>query len=168
MKFVATAKRMQTFLNKFIEYISIMHKKYEENNARASSLNKFLYEYELHSVLTYSPKINTYLGSKENLPEKSQLPEEQLLFQNTKNADLREDFDNLPKNLTNPFINVKMWLKYEVLEIEAILESIEKRHELEKRRSARHQKRIDDLKELKNLQHDKLTIGSIFMSKDQI
>jgi len=40
-----------------------MHKKYEENNARASSLNKFLYEYELHSVLTYSPKINTYLGS---------------------------------------------------------------------------------------------------------
>ena len=61
-----------------------------------------------------------------------------------------------------------MWLKYEVLEIEAILESIEKRHELEKRRSARHSKRIDDLKELKNLQNDKMTFGSIFMSKDQI
>ena len=44
-----------------------------------------------------------------------------------------------------------MWLKYEILEIDAILESIEKRHELEKRRSARHQKRIDDLKELSNL-----------------
>ena len=68
--------------------------------------------------------------------------------------------------MTNPFINVKMWLKYEVLEIEAILESIEKRHELEKRRSARHSKRIDDLKELKNLQNDKMTFGSIFMSKD--
>ena len=59
-----------------------------------------------------------------------------------------------------------MWLKYEVLEIEAILESIEKRHELEKRRSARHLKRIDDLKELNNLQNDKFMIGSIFMSKD--
>ena len=71
MKFVATAKRMQQFLVKFIDYINIMHKKYEENNARANSLNKFLYEYELHSVLTYSPKINTYLGKQENLPEKN-------------------------------------------------------------------------------------------------
>ena len=71
MKFSATAKRMQTFLNKFIDYISIMHKKYEENNARANSLNKFLYEYELHSVLTYSPKMNVYLGSQENLPDKN-------------------------------------------------------------------------------------------------
>ncbi len=76
MRFMSTCKRMQSFLTKFIDYITIMQKKYEENNARASSLNKFLYEYELHSVLTYSPKINTYLGSKENLPEKNQLPEE--------------------------------------------------------------------------------------------
>ena len=44
-----------------------------------------------------------------------------------------------------------MWLKYEILELDAILETIEKRHELEKRRSARHAKRIDDLKELNNL-----------------
>ena len=57
----------------------------------------------------------------------------------------------MPKTLTNPFINVKMWLKYEILELDAILETIEKRHELEKRRSARHSKRIDDLKELNNL-----------------
>lgn len=72
----------------------------------------------------------------------------------------------MPKTLTNPFINVKMWLKYEILELDAILETIEKRHELEKRRSARHSKRIDELKELNNLQNDKFTIGSIFMSKD--
>ena len=79
---------------------------------------------------------------------------------------MKEDFDNLPNTLTNPFINVKMWLKYEILEIDAILETIEKRHELEKRRSARHCRRIDDLKELNNLQNDKFMIGSIFMSKD--
>jgi len=59
-----------------------------------------------------------------------------------------------------------MWLKYEILEIEAILETIEKRAELEKRRNQRHTKRIDDLKELSNLQNDKFMIGSIFMSKD--
>lgn len=74
----------------------------------------------------------------------------------------------MPHSLTNPFIHVKMWLKYEILEIDAILEAIEKRGELEKRRSARHTKRLDDLKELNNLQNDKFTVGSIFMSKDQI
>jgi len=37
--------------------------------------------------------------------------------------------------MTNPFIHVKMWLKYEILEIDAILEAIEKRAELEKRRN---------------------------------
>ena len=69
--------------------------------------------------------------------------------------------------MTNPFIHVKMWLKYEILEIDAILEAIDKRAELEKRRNARHTKRVDDLKELNNLQNDKFTFGSILMSKDQ-
>ena len=167
-KFAAIAKRMQSFLTKFIEYIQIMHKKYEENLSRSTSLNKFLYEYELHSVLTYSPKVNTYLGSKDNLPDKQQLPEEQLLFENTKNQSLKEDFDNLQNSITNPFTNVKVWLKYEVLEIDAILEAIERRGELEKRRNSRQIKRMDDLKELNNLENDKLTLGSMFMSRDQI
>jgi len=70
--------------------------------------------------------------------------------------------------MTNPFIHVKMWLKYEILEIDAILEAIEKRAELEKRRNSRHQKRLDDLKELNNLQNDKFMFGSMFMSKDQV
>ena len=48
-----------------------MQKKYEENNAKATSLNKFLYEYELQSVLTYSPKVNKYLGSQGNQPDKN-------------------------------------------------------------------------------------------------
>ena len=143
-----------------------MHKKYEEDLSRATSLNKFLYEYELHSVLTYSPKMNTYLGSPDNLPDKSQLPEEQLLFENTKNKSLKEDFENLQNQITNPFTNVKVWLKYEVLEIDAILEAIEKRAELEKRRNARQAKRLDDLKELNNLENDKFTLGSVFMSRD--
>ena len=89
------ASRMKQFLIRFIDYIVIMQKKYEENNQKSSSLNKFLYEYELHSVLTYSPKVNTYLGNPENLPDKKELPEEQLLFENTKNVTLKKDFDNL-------------------------------------------------------------------------
>jgi len=79
---------------------------------------------------------------------------------------LKTDFENLQNTITNPFTNVKVWLKYEVLEIDAILEAIEKRSELEKRRNARQTKRMDDLKELNNLENDKFTLGSVFMSKD--
>ena len=129
-KFSVQAKRMQQFLIRFIEYIQVMQKKYEENNQKSASLNKFLYEYELHSVLTYSPKVNTYLGNPENLPNKKELPEEQLLFENSKNMSLRKDFDSLCDNLTNPFTDIKMWLKYELLEIVGIHEAIEKRNEL--------------------------------------
>lgn len=124
MKFVMTTKQMTVFLLKFIEYVNTMAKKFEENNVRLASLNKFLYEYEIHSVQTYSPKINQYLGSKANMPSQLQLPEEQLLFENTKNSNLKEDFDNLPLKIINPFIQLKQWLKYELLEIEALQECI--------------------------------------------
>jgi len=76
MKFVVITKQMQTFLTKFIEYVNTMSKKFEENNAKLASLNKFLYEYEIHSVQTYSPQINIYLGNVRNMPNKMQLPEE--------------------------------------------------------------------------------------------
>jgi hypothetical protein len=81
---------------------------------------------------------------------------------------LRKDFDSLCDNLTNPFTDIKMWLKYELLEIVAIHEAIEKRQELQKRRNNRHQKRIDDLKELSKLENEKFTLGSVFMNKQQI
>ena len=103
MKFVLVVKRMQQFLTKFMEYLNKMSQKFEDNNARSASLNKFLYEYELHSVLTYSPHINTYLGNPQNLPDKQQLPEEQLLFENTNNASLKSDFEELNRRLINPF-----------------------------------------------------------------
>jgi len=58
------------------------------------------------------------------MPSQLQLPEEQLLFENTKNSNLKEDFDNLPLKIINPFIQLKQWLKYELLEIEALQECI--------------------------------------------
>lgn len=53
------------------------------------------------------------------MPKRLQLPEEQLLFENSRNANLKEDFDNLQKKTINPFVQLKQWLKYEMLDIEA-------------------------------------------------
>jgi hypothetical protein len=63
--------------------------------------------------------INQYLGSKANMPTKLQLPEEQLLFENSKNANLKEDFDKMQFKIINPFIQLKQWLKYEIMDIES-------------------------------------------------
>lgn len=67
--FTQKAKQMQQFLTKFIDQMHGMQKKFDENLTRAASLNKFLYEYEVHSVAAYSPKVNTYLGRTDNLPD---------------------------------------------------------------------------------------------------
>lgn len=168
MRFVLVTKQMQSFLQKFIEYVNTMAKKFEENNTKLASLNKFLYEYEELSVQTYSPKINQYLGSASNLPSKKQLPEEQLLFENSKNANLKEDLDNLPLKIINPFIQLRQWLKYELLDIEALQEAIERSSDLVKRKQSRISKNKDDEKELFKLKHQKTTVTSIFMTLDQI
>lgn len=67
---------MHTFLNKFLEEVAQKEKKFEEDVIRSASLNKFLYEYEVNSVLSYSPKLNAYLGSTVNMPSREELPEE--------------------------------------------------------------------------------------------
>lgn len=47
------------------------------------------------------------MGNIANMPSKTQLPEEQLLFENSKNASLKEEFDCLPMKIINPFIQLK-------------------------------------------------------------
>lgn len=63
-EFSAVCKRMQSFLNKFIEIITENEKRYDLNRQRIESLNKFLYEYERQSVESYSPSVNLYLGKQ--------------------------------------------------------------------------------------------------------
>jgi hypothetical protein len=60
--FVIVAKRMLTFLINFIDIIIENEKKFSSNLKKMNSFNRFLYEYEIQSVESYSPKMNFYLG----------------------------------------------------------------------------------------------------------
>ena len=71
------------------------------------------------------------------MPSQLQLPEEQLLFENTKNSNLKEDFDNLPLKIINPFVQLKQWLKYELLEIEALQECVSQSLDLVEKKKKR-------------------------------
>ena len=98
-----------------------------------TTLNKFFYEYEVQSVESYSTSIGQYLGSNQHNMETSTLAEKCLLFENPKNAELKQEFDNLSKNLVNPFTLMRHWLKYERLDLDAVFEAIGRRNELERK-----------------------------------
>jgi len=55
------------------------------------------------------------------------------LFENPKNITVRKNFDSLMTELTNPFTLMRNWLKFEILELEAIFEALVQRNEIEKK-----------------------------------
>lgn len=57
---------------------------------------------------------------------------------------------------------MRLWLKYEIYDIEAVLYAIEKRNQMEKTRSAKAQKRHDEQKELNKLENGKFSLGNMF------
>ena len=60
---------------------------------------------------------------------------------------------------------MRRWLKYEVLDLEAILEAIQKKNEMEKRRIAKDQTKEEYKEELRKLREGKETILSFFRTK---
>lgn len=111
---------MKVFLNKFIKVIAEAEKKFDLNSKRMQDLNKLLYEYENISLESYSPSMNQYEGKiKKNTQSKS----EQallLLFENPNNIEIKKEFDKVMAEVLNPFIKMRLWLEYEILEIEAL------------------------------------------------
>ncbi len=67
--------------------------------------------------------MNLYLGqNSQNKPSADQT--HLLLFENPANVAVRQDFDTLMSQLTNPFTLMRNWLKFEILELEAIFEAL--------------------------------------------
>ena len=57
-----------------------------------------------------------------------------MIFDAVANADTRTELENLPAKMQNPFINMRRWLKFELLDLRAILQAIEKKNEMDDRR----------------------------------
>ena len=56
-----------------------------------------------------------------------------MIFDAVQNADTRTQLDSLPSKMTNPFTVMRRWLKFELLDLKAILEAIEKKNEMHKK-----------------------------------
>jgi hypothetical protein len=82
------------------------------------------------------------------------------LFENPANVAVRQDFDTLMSQLTNPFTLMRHWLKFEILELEAIFEALAQRNEIEKRFRDILQKYQDGVDELRKLETGGLNMQS--------
>jgi hypothetical protein len=70
--------------------------------------------------------------------------------------------------LTNPFTLIRHWLKFEILELEAIFEALYKRNEIEANLRALMVKYNDGNNDLKKLESSSLSLTTLIMSKEKI
>ena len=68
--------------------------------------------------------------------------------------------------MQNPFSNMRRWLKFELLDLRAILTAIEKKNEMDNQRKEKIRKRDKERGDLKNLREGKESFRTFFMSKD--
>ena len=68
--------------------------------------------------------------------------------------------------MQNPFSNMRRWLKFELLDLRAILTAIEKKNEMDNQRKEKIRKRDKERGDLKNLREGKESLRTFFMSKD--
>lgn len=60
----------------------------------------------------------------------------------------RNEWDRLPENIQNPFSVMRRWLRFELMDLESILQAIDKKNEMDKRRQSKIKERDEDMEEL--------------------
>ncbi len=68
--------------------------------------------------------------------------------------------------MTNPFRIMKLWAKWEMLDIEAIIAAIDMKSKMEARRAEKISSKESNKKDLDKLNTGKNTLTTMFMSKD--
>ena len=89
-----------------------------------------------------------------------------MVFEAVQNADMKTELEELPTKMQNPFTVMRRWLKFELLDLQAILEAIKKKNEMEKRRQGKEATRNDEKEELFKMKEGQSTLRSFFMGKD--
>ena len=96
----------------------------------------------------------------------SDMDDHYMVFEAVQNQDMKTELEELPTKMQNPFTVMRRWLKFELLDLCAILEAIKKKNEMEKRRQTKVQQRNDEKEELFKLKEGQSTLRSLFMGKD--
>jgi len=84
------------------------------------------------------------------------------LFENENKRHLKDRLESLPTIMENPYQILKRFIKWEIMDLEAMIETIESKNEMTRRRESVLQSRQKDSKELFKLQNS----NKMFMTKN--
>jgi hypothetical protein len=61
---------------------------------------------------------------------------------------------------------MRRWLKFEILDLEAIIDAVDKSNEMDKKKAAKIKQKNADMESLRDLKQGKETFSSLFRSKE--
>jgi Zn/Cd-binding protein ZinT len=88
-----------------------------------------------------------------------------MLFENEANADLKRDLTELPQRIANPFKTLKRYIRWELMDLEAIIETVEDKTELVKAKNSIGIKLMKDHQKILKMKKGNYSMKSAFKSK---
>ena len=82
------------------------------------------------------------------------------MFENKNKSHLKQQLEDLPSQMENPYQILKRFIRWEIMDLESIIECIESKNELQKRLNSLNAQRKSDSKQLFKLQNG----GSYFIT----
>lgn len=117
LTFIKGARNMHAYLEKFKESILKMENILEASQAVQKEIHENLYKYEETGLKLYSE-------------DEKQL-DKYTLFKHPQKTEVKAKLDSLPSTLMNPYKTMRLWIRWEQLDIQAILEAVEIRGQIE-------------------------------------
>ena len=141
-----------------------MEQEFEKSLVNSHMMNSMLGTYETNLTESFGDgrrgsrkRVNTFV---------TDMDDHYMIFDAVQNAETRTQLDTLPSKMTNPFTVMRKWLKFELLDLKAILEAIEKKNEMDKRRIEAQKKQAQNKTELQSMKEGKDSVKTLFMGKN--
>ena len=121
LTFIKQVRAMHAQLEKFSEVIAKMEGLLNATQATQKEIHDHLYKYEEVGLKTYCE-------------DEKQL-EKYTLFKNQQKPEVKAKHDNLPSTLSNPYKTMRLWIRWEQMDIQALLEAVELRGQIDQTRN---------------------------------
>jgi len=150
--FVGNVRRMNQAMERFKDQVKRFETSFDNQWVFHKQVSEFFGSYEETNLKFYA----------------GQQLENFMIFKHPHKFEAKTCIEDLPKAVTNPFRVMKLWLKWETMDIQAMIEAIESRSELEGKRQQIVTRRANKQKELDKLKQGKKGFTQMFKTQNSI
>ena len=134
-KFKISANQMRVFLLKFKEHMDVCDEAFDQSLVQTLEVNKMYAQFEQTLNGQFGSGDGIQLDNLGNIEQDNDTTA-QRISQTADNEKVKKSNAILSK-MKNPFTVMRLWLKWEIKDIEAIIEAIELSNEMAVRKSAK-------------------------------